>query len=178
MNKWLCALAFLFCISISSYAVEAPENTLEIWASGYLKGEQNEHPPISLSALAGYENNEPILKFKLTNISNRDVTIDETFLPWTHIHNISLAAFSPRGRRLTNIYPIDDPFGSTTHLLRPGDSLEGNYRLLEVIIFDKRAKKEETIVLWEYRMWDYPKNKAGKLPILAGAVVFPAIQKK
>ena len=178
MNKWICTFAFLFYLPISTNAAETAENTLAIWASQYLKGEQNEHPPISVGALAKYENNEPFLNFKLTNTSNRDVAIGETFLPWAHIHNISLAAFSPSGRRLANFYPIDDPVGGKTIVLRPGDSLEGKYRLSDMIVFDARSKKEETIILWTYQMWDYPRNKAGKLPVLAGAVVFPAFQKK
>lgn len=185
-RRAIVASAFAFTIVLTllvgyifSQMPAASENTLEIWAKESLLHEQKLPPPIALNAQVSYENNGPILSFKLTNISNNNISIPDAALPWAHAGNIKVAAFSANGQRLSNIYLIDDPIPERDIVILPGKSLEGKYRLLDAINFDSRSSQENRIILWSYRMWWIgPKNFPERSPILTGAVVIPARMEK
>lgn len=147
---------------------EQRENTLEVWSRYYQRGDTSMHSPLAISAILKKKKGEPVLVFRVVNVSKRPQVLYPYQLPWGNIDSIKVAAFTTNGKRIQNHYPIDDPVPGEKITIGPGQSMEGeydlNHRLMDI------PSNSDVVVMWLYRYFE-GENKAPAIE--SGVVVIP-----
>ena len=162
-------LSILACLC-SLRAVSAAENTLQVWSNRYREVASGGHPQVAVTAYLKRASGKCLLAFRLTNISKKPLTFYPSFLPWGSSSAITLAAITTDGRRLANIYPIDDPAYQPEITLAPGEFRQGNYDLALGVDLAKAPKNQDVLLLWSYRT---PTDFNHRQPVCTGVVVIP-----
>ena len=161
-------VALLIAGPLLAYA-EA-ENVLSVFVSEIKRQGSLDLPsPVTVTARAQFKGGTPILSLRLTNVSDRPVSLIETHLPWGHPDSLIIAAQTTDGRRLINHYPIEDHFFAKDLSIAPGQSLEGdydlNYRLARI------PRDRDVILMWAYPLLE--RDRSRPWPIVTGVVVIP-----
>jgi hypothetical protein len=164
-------VAVLIVVCASPCVVIGAENSLELWAKDYQVSSAPGHPDVCVSAYAKRVAGRHMLAFRLTNHSRANLTFDDYDLPWAFPYAIRITVVTSDGKRVPNVYPIaDKPIERQKVILRPGESLEGDYDLEHVVDFAWAPKNKDLIVLWCYPV---PSSSAERAPVCTGAAVIP-----
>jgi hypothetical protein len=128
----------------------------------------NSPSPVSVSAIAGLDGGEIVLKFKLKNTSRKTLNLDPRQVPWGGPYAIHWAAMTDDGRVLPVGYPFDDVFGPEPQIaLAPGQTLTGKYRLSWMLGTAVPANTDIAIV-WLYSFPAGPHEGRDQRPICTG----------
>jgi hypothetical protein len=124
--------------------------------------------PISLSAVGSAHGRNLDLKFTLTNVSTKTLTMFPTELPWGNAYAITWAALTGDGQVLPVGYPIDDPFPAETISVAPHQSLTGTYHLSRMLDLEKVPADTDIAVVWVYYLPAGPVEGKGPRPFCTG----------
>jgi hypothetical protein len=99
------------------------------------------------------------------------MSLHRSDLPWGYTYAISLAAITTDGEQVPNLYPIADKMVEIKEItLKPGESLEGDYDIENVVQLSKAPKGKDLLVIWSYEV---PGDFKGPKPVCTGVVVIP-----
>ena len=179
----LWAACFLAVVGCAKQEMQSP---LESFSARLKSGASSNTSPVSVSA--DFERNSGIdyARFRLTNISQQQVTIMSDDLPWSQYCSLLRLV----GITTDTKYQIlgVPPEGLTAHDLKitpisvaPGETLEGRITISECFAWDKKnspaPKDGDLIVLWSYLFREYKKGKGAQLvlPHHTGAFLIPKV---
>jgi len=144
------------------------ENPIEVWARHFQGADNSIHAPFAVSAILKMSKGKPILAFRFTNLSKQPLALCPWQLPWGSVHSITVAAFTPSGKRVPNHYPLENPVCPDILTIPPGQSMEGDYQL-DMLLGDLPTNSD-VVVIWFYKYFVDPKKR----PLSAtGALVIP-----
>jgi len=127
--------------------------------------------PISVSAVGFVQGRELLLKFTLTNVSTKSLSVYPESLPWGNTHAIQWAALTGDGRVVPLVYPIDDPVPAKEVQIRPGQSLTGSYHLTSMLVREAVPVDTDLMIVWTYRFPAAPIEGQDGRPISTGVAV-------
>ena len=157
-------------VAVPLLALGAPENVLEEFSRAVQRKGSMDAPPITLTARAQTKNGALVLSLRLTNVSDRAIVLMEPHLPWGHPDSLIIAAQTTDGRPLINHYPIEDHFLSKDVTIAPGQSVEGDYDLLNNRI-GRIPRDRDVLVMWAYPLIERDRDRPW--PIVTGVAVIP-----
>ncbi|HEX8312253.1 MAG TPA: hypothetical protein VF614_13105 [Chthoniobacteraceae bacterium] len=164
--------AFLILLHIGVIGLQAaePENTLQVFAEQYLRTSAEGHPIVAVTAYYKRIGDANVLRFKITNVSDKPLTFATPFLPWSGPPLLTLAALTTDGHRLPNIYPLIHPNPSPEVTLTPGQSRQGDFDLRDAIDFATAPTDKDIILLWSYSS---PVDFGQRKPVSTGIAIIP-----
>src|SRR5215510_15398414 len=114
--------------------------------------------PLSVAAeLINPLSAEPSVRFKLTNITQQPISIDEFSLPWRLDVSVQMTGILPSGRILPIGPAIDTGIedDSPPRVLAPGESISEDRTLAAYFALAYRPRDSEVLLLWTYRQKEY-----------------------
>jgi hypothetical protein len=171
MKHIIVILILLSCLGI----LHGGEGTspLQWWVGGF-KGvsvSPTNHPPVAVTAYLKRSGTNRLLAFRLTNLSQKVMTLHPSDLPWGYTYSISLAAVTTDGQQVPNLYPIADKMVEIRQItLKPGESCEGDYDIEQVVQLSQAPKGKDILVLWSYEV---PGAFKRPKPVCTGVVIIP-----
>jgi hypothetical protein len=167
-SKHFWVVCAFFCAS--SYAVAGDQPLANLIAT--LKDRSSDAPnPISVSAVGFVQGQELILKFTLTNVSTKSLSVYPESLPWGNTHAIQWAALTSDGRVVPLVYPIDDPAPAKEVQIRPRQTLTGSYHLSSMLVRETVPIDTDLLIVWAYRFPAATIDGQASRPISTGVAV-------
>jgi hypothetical protein len=145
-------------------------NPLNELVEDYQRASPTNHPPVSVTAYLKHVGDKSLLAFKLTNLSEKPLTLRPSELPWGNRYSTTLAAVTTDGERIPNICMIADSFEVQQITIAPGTSREGDYDIEESVQLSLAPKNKDVILLWSYKV---PGSFKNSQPICTGIIVIP-----
>jgi hypothetical protein len=127
--------------------------------------------PISLTASGLLVGRDLSLKFSLTNISGKTLSIYPESLPWGNIYAITWVALTDDGRVLPLRYAIVDPPPETPVSVTPGQTLTGTYNLSSMLDGSAVPSGKDIVIVWVYRFPAGPSEGPDSRPLNTGTTV-------
>jgi hypothetical protein len=172
MNALSITMAILLgTLGVSEAAHSETENTAQVWASQLLEQSEGSASAIQVTSTLRVQDGNPLITFRLVNLSGRTLKAYPFGLPWGNANSVSLLAIRADKSFVKIGYPIDDPVSQSKLEIAPGAILEGEYNLGWRLRLSELDRKNDIIVVWSYRY-----GFDGSPPVEAtatGAVVIP-----
>lgn len=161
-------------LGMSGNVRAADENTVQAWADQYLKHSKGNVSLIQVTSELKFDNNNPVIAFRLVNSSELTLRTYPFALPWGDPNAVSLVAIRADKTFLKLVYPFYHPRPESKIEIAPGEALEGEYNLGWRLQLSESDRRQDIIVLWSYS-----KNLGGtplSQAFATGAVVIPRIR--
>jgi hypothetical protein len=133
--------------------------------------------PLSIEASGVYEKGEPIVSFRVTNMSHAPLVINASALPWGDRYSVLLVVIVRNTEEALHAhYPVSDVFFETPIRLDANESKLGEIALSSHFgDVSARLRKSDLFVFWIYE----PKSADGvRLGQYGGWLMFPKTKAK